>query len=48
MDGFLALIVAMVVFAFLIYIIQRSVKSFVVIGIAILAFIALRAFGVLG
>lgn len=48
MDGFLALIVAMVVFAFLIYIIQRSVKSFVVIGIAILAFIALRAFMGLG
>lgn len=48
MDGFLVLIVAMVVFALFIFIIQRSVKSFLLIGLAILAFIALRAFGVLG
>jgi hypothetical protein len=48
MDGFLALIVALVVFALFIFIIQRTVKSFVLIGLVILAIIALRAFGVLG
>ncbi len=48
MDGLLALIVALVVFALFILIIQRTVKSFVLIGLAILAIIVLRAAGVLG
>jgi len=48
MDGFLALIVALVVFALFIFIIQRAVKSFVLIGLAILAIIVLRAAGILG
>jgi hypothetical protein len=48
MDGLLALIVALVVFALFIFIIQRTVKSFVLIGLVILAIIVLRAAGVLG
>ena len=48
MDGFLALIVALVIFALFIFIVQRAVKSFVLIGLAILAVIALRAFGIMG
>ncbi|MBU0685507.1 MAG: hypothetical protein ABIE25_02240 [Thermoplasmatota archaeon] len=48
MDGFLALIVALVVFALFIFIIQRTVKGFVLIGLVLLTIIALRTFGVLG
>ncbi len=48
MDGFLALIVALVMFALFIFIIQRTVKGFVLIGLAILVIIVLRAFGVMG
>jgi hypothetical protein len=48
MDGFLALIVALVVFALFIFIVQKAVKSFVLIGLAILAIIVLRAAGILG
>jgi hypothetical protein len=48
MDGLLALIVALVVFAILILIISRSVKSIIFIGLVIFAIMVLKALGVLG
>lgn len=48
MDGFLALIIAMVIFAFLIFFTSRSVKTIMVVGLALAGVLILRAFGILG
>ena len=48
MDGLLALIIALLVFAVFILVISRSVKSIVFIGLVLVAFMALRLLGVLG
>jgi len=48
MDGLLALIVVLAVFALFMFIVQRAVKTFVLIGLIVLAIIALRTVGVLG
>ncbi len=48
MDGILALLVVLVVFALLIYMINRSAKAIMVVGIGVVAYVALRIMGVLG
>jgi hypothetical protein len=48
MDGLLALIIALVVFALFIFLISRSVKTIIFIGLVLIALMALKAFGVLG
>jgi len=47
MDALLGLIIAMLVFVFLIMLISRSAKSIIVLGIALTAFFVLRFSGVL-
>ena len=48
MDGILALLVVLVVFALLAYLINRSAKTIMVVGIGVVAYIVLRLLGVLG
>ncbi len=48
MDGLLEALIASVVFALIIFMISRSVKTIVLIGSAVIAFLALVYFGVLG
>jgi len=48
MDGILALLVVLVAFAVFIYIITRSAKTFMVLGIIVIAYIVLRVLGVFG
>lgn len=48
MDALLALIVAMLLFAVLIIVINRSIKTIVFIGTVIAVVLVLRALGVLG
>jgi len=47
MDALLGLIIAMLVFVFLIMLISRSAKGIIVLGIAFTAFFVLRFLGVL-
>jgi len=48
MEGLLALIVAMVVFALIIFLVSRSAKTIVFLGCAVVAVLVLLALGVLG
>ncbi len=48
MDGLLALIVAMLVFALFIYLVSRSAKMITLIGIGVVAVLVLLGLGVLG
>jgi len=48
MDGLLALIVAMVVFALLIFLVSRSAGKIVLIGFGVVAVLVLLALGILG
>ncbi len=48
MDAFLALIVAMLLFAALVVAIHRSAKTIAFIGLAVVAVLVLRGLGVLG
>ena len=48
MDGLLALIVAMVVFALFIFLVSRSAKTITIIGLIAVAVLVLLAFGLLG
>ena len=48
MDGILALLVVLIAFVIFVYIINRSAKTFIVLGIIVVAYIALRVLGVLG
>ena len=48
MDGILALLVVLVVFALLIFMINRSAKTIMVVGIIVVAYLVLRGLGVLG
>ena len=48
MDGFLALIVAMLLFALLIFIINRRIKTIVFLGMVVSVVLVLRALGVFG
>jgi hypothetical protein len=48
MDGLLALIIALVVFMVFIFLVSRSVKSIIFIGLIISAYIVLKALGIVG
>lgn len=47
MDAFLALIIALVGFAFIIFLISRSVKLIMAIGVIVIVFVVLKELGVL-
>lgn len=47
MDGLLALIVAMVVFALLIFVVSRTAKTITLIGLGVVAVLVLLAIGLL-
>ena len=47
MDAFLALIVALLGFAFMIYLLSRSVKFIMAIGVCVIVLVILNEFGVL-
>jgi len=48
MDGLLALIVAMVVFALFIFFVSRSAKTIVIIGLIVVAALVVLGLGLLG
>lgn len=48
MDGLLALIIAMVVFALLIFLVSRSAKTITLIGLGVVAALVLLGLGLLG
>jgi hypothetical protein len=48
MDGILALLIVLIVFALFIYMINRSVKTVMAIGIIVVAYLVLRGLGFLG
>lgn len=48
MDGLLALIVAMAVFALLIFFVSRSAKTIVAVGLGVVAILVVLALGLLG
>jgi hypothetical protein len=48
MDGFLGLLIAIAAFALFIFLIQRSVKSIVLISVFLLGVIAIKTFGLMG
>ena len=48
MEGLLALIVAMVLFAAFIFLVSRSAKTIVLIGLGVVAVLVLLALGILG
>jgi len=48
MDGVLALLVVLFAFALLIYLVNRSAKMVMVVGIVVVAYLVLRGLGVLG
>ena len=47
MDALLGLLLAILVFVVLVFLIQRSVKTIIFLGVIILALMGLTAFGVL-
>lgn len=48
MDALLSLIIAMLAFALLVFLAQRSVKFIIVLGCALIALAVLTALGVIG
>lgn len=48
MDGLLALIILLVAFAFVVFLISRSVKAVIFVGCVLATYFALKALGVLG
>ena len=48
MDGLLGLILAMLTFAFTIFMIGRTIKYIIVLGLALVALFVLTALGILG
>jgi len=48
MDQFLALVLALLVFAFFVFLIERSFRYVTLLGLAIIAYFALLVLGILG
>lgn len=48
MDGLLVLLVVLIAFAVFIYLVNRSAKTFMVLGIVVVAYIVLRLVGIIG
>ena len=48
MDGLLALIIAMVVFALFIFLVSRSARTITLVGLGVVAVLVLLAVGLLG
>jgi len=48
MDQFLTFVLALLVFAFFVFLIERSFKYVILLGFAIVAYFALLVLGVLG
>ncbi len=48
MDGLLALIVAMVLFALFIFLVSRSAKTIVIIGLVVVGVLVVLGLGLLG